>query len=282
LRQLDPEPKTVTIIGGGTGVSKTALISTVVCETMYRNGDLDSVLFVNTDQSPHSLFEREISRVSGIRYDDVHNNDLLNEDYHRRINKQIEKINLFKTKSHFFDCPPYQFEAIEKEAERVKAQILVLDHVQSILCGKDDQNPIDRLSKLMSAVLQLAQAKGIAVICASALNRQGAARSRYTSADVNALRGSSTIEYLATKIWMLRQTGKGENGKYPCILEGKKDKEAAQLDIPLTFDGPFMRFEVGTPDDSPDGKSKSKSTVKTKRRVVQKSVVNGDGGTFAK
>ena len=279
LHQLSPEKGTVTFIAGPPGVGKTAFAMQVIAEMIKRNANIHNVLVANTDQSTTDLMRREACRECNIPLGEIRDNLIFaNSVNQRSLRESFAKVTSVAEKCHFIADPPIYIEDIENDVEALKPEILLVDHLHEI---KIDERPKikdnDRISYL-TTVLRGFACRGVAVIALLALNRTGAKSAKYGSLDFSALRGSSSLEYSATKIWFLRNALKKSG--YTHILEGAKSKETLLTDVPLNFDGSRMQFSVAEPTMEP--KPEPKSPMPRKANSAKKAgKMDTDGGTFA-
>ena len=277
--QLSPEAGTVTLVAGPPGVGKTALAGQIIAETLFHNDGIENILIANTDQSVEDLMRREISRVCNLSLNDVRSKRILNiPGCARKLREEFPKIKLLAEKLRFHDERPIYIEDIEDDVKTLKPEIVVIDHLNEIqIRRKSRLKDMERINRLVTALQGFAR-RGIAVIAVCALNRAGEQRARHASAGLSALRGSSSLEYGATKIWSLRHAKKSSG--YTHILDGLKSKETLQTDIPLNFDGSRMLFTVADPTTEP--KAKPKMPMPRKPNSHKKvSNLDDDGGTFA-
>ena len=278
MHQLSPEAGTFTLMAGPPGIGKTTLVMQTIAETLCRNDDIGSILIANTDQNVENLMRREISRIGNLNLNDVRNKDIFDiPGCARKHWKEFPKIELLAKKLHFFDEPPIHIEDIEHDIEGLKPEIVVIDHFNEIqIYNKPKFKDMERINHLVT-VLQGFANQGIAVIAVCALNRTGEQRAEYASVGFSALRGSSSLEYGATKIWSLRHAKKSSGHTH--ILDGLKSKETTQTDIPLNFDGSKMSFTVADPRQKPSQETQ-KPKKKNTSQPSKQGEVDGDGGVF--
>ena len=121
---------------------------------------------------------------------------------------------------------------IRAQAQRMKAQVVVIDYVQLIR----PERAADRyqaITQVSLALHEMAQTTGMVVIGAAQLNRS-AAHALPSAAD---LKESGQLEQDADAILLL---GSREDGQSVCILA--KNKEGRVGEINLTFDKEHQRF----------------------------------------
>lgn len=276
LRKLDFTAATITALAGPTGIGKTALTASLVCEAALRNKGLGKILYVNTDQHPDSLFEREVSRITGIPYQDIYLNRLNTSGYYKLLDEQFEKIQTVMKKIYYFNTS--SFEQIERKIQSLGPQLIVLDHIQAISVHSRSGKKIEQMELLMERLLNLIQS-GRSIFLVAALNRDGARRAEYGPLSVDAIRDSSAIEYIATNIWFLRKDSNRKGSEQYLLLENAKQKESAKSKeaIPLLFDGAHMRFSIAEPPKKPEC-PKRKNPRKTVAPKV--GVPDEDGGVL--
>ena len=121
---------------------------------------------------------------------------------------------------------------IRAQAQRMKAQVVVIDYVQ-LLRPERAADRYQAITQVSIALHEMAQTTGMVVIGAAQLNRS-AARVLPSTAD---LKESGQLEQDADAILLL---GNREEGQSVCLLA--KNKEGRVGEINLTFDKEHQRF----------------------------------------
>lgn len=121
---------------------------------------------------------------------------------------------------------------IRAQAQRMKAQVAVIDYVQIIRPDRSGDR-YQAITQISIALHELAQTTGMVVIGAAQLSRN-AAHAMPSNAD---LKESGQLEQEADAVLLL---GNAEDGRSVCILS--KNKEGRVGEIPLAFDKERQRF----------------------------------------
>ena len=121
---------------------------------------------------------------------------------------------------------------IRAQAQRMKAQVAVIDYVQIIRPDRSGDR-YQAITQISIALHELAQTTGMVVIGAAQLSRN-AAHAMPSNAD---LKESGQLEQDADAVLLL---GNAEEGRSVCILS--KNKEGRVGEIPLAFDKERQRF----------------------------------------
>ena len=121
---------------------------------------------------------------------------------------------------------------IRAQAQRMKAQVAVIDYVQIIRPDRSGDR-YQAITQVSIALHELAQTTGMVVMGAAQLSRN-AAHTLPSNAD---LKESGQLEQDADAVLLL---GNAEDGRSVCILS--KNKEGRVGEIPLAFDKERQRF----------------------------------------
>lgn len=121
---------------------------------------------------------------------------------------------------------------IRAQAQRMKAQVAVIDYVQIIRPDRSGDR-YQAITQVSIALHELAQTTGMVVIGAAQLSRN-AAHAMPSNAD---LKESGQLEQDADAVLLL---GNADDGRSVCILS--KNKEGRVGEIPLAFDKERQRF----------------------------------------
>lgn len=121
---------------------------------------------------------------------------------------------------------------IRAQAQRMKAQVAVIDYVQIIRPDRSGDR-YQAITQISIALHELAQTTGMVVIGAAQLSRN-AAHAMPSNAD---LKESGQLEQDADAVLLL---GNADDGRSVCILS--KNKEGRVGEIPLAFDKERQRF----------------------------------------
>ena len=249
LRDFFLRPGTLTFIASHPGAAKTAFIMQALMGFVRLNPDL-KILVANTEQSPETLINREISRQFDLPYDLVLENQLHELDHHKRLRDHFRDVRNILKNIYFHKNPRNVIEVLEM-ANVVQADIILLDYIQSFKVENLTSETDDHLEKMdervalghmLNVLTECIQESNKAIVAISSVPRNKSVRGTYSRLDLGSLSGSSQLEYRATNIYLL-QNPSMKTGSGTRILERVKAKEDPPIEIPLYFNGSRMRFE---------------------------------------
>ena len=221
-RNLHILPGNFILIGGRPSAGKTALSLQIAVE-MAKQGR--KVCYFSLETSPQILTQRIIAN---------------------QLYAPLEQVKTKKVPASELDglsklrqLPLYIRSAsgrnvawIRAQAQRMKAQVAVIDYVQIIRPDRSGDR-YQAITQISIGLHELAQTTGMVVIGAAQLSRN-AAHTLPTNAD---LKDSGQLEQDADAVLLL---GNAEDGRSVCILS--KNKEGRVGEIPLAFDKERQRF----------------------------------------
>lgn len=221
-RNLHILPGNFILIGGRPSAGKTALSLQIAVE-MAKQGR--KVCYFSLETSPQILTQRIIAN---------------------QLYAPLEQIKTKKVPAAELDglsklrqLPLYIRSAsgrnvawIRAQAQRMKAQVAVIDYVQIIRPDRSGDR-YQAITQVSIALHELAQTTGMVVIGAAQLSRN-AAHAMPSNAD---LKESGQLEQDADAVLLL---GNADDGHSVCILS--KNKEGRVGEIPLAFDKERQRF----------------------------------------
>lgn len=221
-RNLHILPGNFILIGGRPSAGKTALSLQIAVE-MAKQGR--KVCYFSLETSPQILAQRIIA----------------NQLYAPLEQVKTKKVpaNQLDGLSKLRQLPLYIRSAsgrnvawIRAQAQRMKAQVAVIDYVQIIRPDRSGDR-YQAITQISIALHELAQTTGMVVIGAAQLSRN-AAHAMPSNAD---LKESGQLEQDADAVLLL---GNADDGRSVCILS--KNKEGRVGEIPLAFDKERQRF----------------------------------------
>ena len=221
-RNLHILPGNFILIGGRPSAGKTALSLQIAVE-MAKQGR--KVCYFSLETSPQILTQRIIAN---------------------QLYAPLEQVKTKKVPASELDglsklrqLPLYIRSAsgrnvawIRAQAQRMKAQVAVIDYVQIIRPDRSGDR-YQAITQISIGLHELAQTTGMVVIGAAQLSRN-AAHTLPSNAD---LKESGQLEQDADAVLLL---GNAEDGRSVCILS--KNKEGRVGEIPLAFDKERQRF----------------------------------------
>ena len=221
-RNLHILPGNFILIGGRPSAGKTALSLQIAVE-MAKQGR--KVCYFSLETSPQILTQRIIAN---------------------QLYAPLEQVKTKKVPASELDglsklrqLPLYIRSAsgrnvawIRAQAQRMKAQVAVIDYVQIIRPDRSGDR-YQAITQVSIALHELAQTTGMVVIGAAQLSRN-AAHAMPSNAD---LKESGQLEQDADAVLLL---GNADDGRNVCILS--KNKEGRVGEIPLAFDKERQRF----------------------------------------
>ncbi len=238
LKDIQAGPGRVTVIGGAPGDGKTALVMQLITDGLRLSDEL-RVLVANVEMEPSVLFERQLSRLSGIDMDIIEHRKF-QSDHMARLNAGLEQLEAIVSRLGFVPGP-FTLENVAHAADELEPQILVLDYLQRFQSSTSGDDRRGGLDQSMSLIRRFADA-GSCVFVVSALSRQKNAqgRSGYDAETLTlaAFRDSSEIEFGVDDAYILTK------GKEPTerTLKHLKSRNGECRDIVLEFDGAVQRF----------------------------------------
>lgn len=222
-------PKEITLIGNEAKNALMPLLMQVTFDWVFESGH--EALVASAKDTREILSNREVSRVSGVPYDKLINPSRLEPDEFRLLRQHGEETALRLSRVHFLQGKS-NADRLYQEARNIGAKLVVVDVVQNMSVKGADE--FERIHQIMMRMLELTKL-GVAVLFGATLRRPTHQDGKQ-SFDASRFRGSSDLENLADRCWILRQE-KGKKG-YSHILESDDQS------IPLQFNSEFMRFEA--------------------------------------
>ena len=221
-RNLHIAPGNFILIGGRPSAGKTALSLQIAVERGRRG---QKVCYFSREASPEILTQRIIACQLYAPLEQVKNKKVPAQELDNLAS--LRKLPLL-----IRSASGKNVAWIRAQAQRMKAQVVVIDYVQLIR----PERAADRyqaITQVSIALHEMAQTTGMVVIGAAQLNRS-AARVLPSTAD---LKESGQLEQDADAILLL---GNREEGQSVCLLA--KNKEGRVGEINLTFDKEHQRF----------------------------------------
>jgi len=240
-------PGDVIGIAGPPGKGKTALSMQLVVDALRLHEGVNA-LVVNVEMSPERLFERQVSRLSGVAFADIADRMILGPQV-EQIERALSTLEMLKERL-FFMREPFNIETIARSLIEIKPHILLVDYVQRIEYGNGTLDARARLNAVMSETRRIASA-GIAVMIVSAVGRTNSKRDGgYSSRELGlgSFRESSELEYGVDDAFIFTDAGSGSakasGGPRVMKLRHVKSRNHLQKDVTLEFDGAVQQFRL--------------------------------------
>lgn len=221
-RNLHILPGNFILIGGRPSAGKTALSLQIAVE-MAKQGR--KVCYFSLETSPQILAQRIIANQLYAPLEQVKTKKVPAAELDGL--SKLRKLPLY-----IRSAAGRNVAWIRAQAQRMKAQVAVIDYVQIIRPDRSADR-YQAITQISIALHELAQTTGMVVIGAAQLSRN-AAHTLPSNAD---LKDSGQLEQDADAVLLL---GSAEDGRSVCILS--KNKEGRVGEIPLAFDKERQRF----------------------------------------
>ena len=238
-------PGDIVAIAAPPAMGKTALITQMTVDALRLSASA-SCLFCNVEMSPKTILERQISRLSGVMYEQIARRAILLGE-HREIDRAFETLGSIGDRMAFMGQPFSIEHVIEAVAEK-QPKILVLDYLQRITCCDGVADNRVRLNNVMHAARAIASA-GVCVVLISAVGRTQSKKGGGYNANelgMGSFRESSEVEYGADDAFVMVEEGPTDDatGYKTVIMKHVKSRNHRQRDIRLEFDGAIQRFRL--------------------------------------
>lgn len=249
------------VLGAEPSGGKTAF----ALEQMWTFSRKHRVLFVSLETDEDTLFDRFISRLTGIPMDALMDG-LLTPQQWAQYNAVREEV-----RSRSFKLLPgagLSVSGIKAAAIGYRADIVIIDYLQIIQMPGRKQSRYEIITDISMGLHIMAQSTGMIVIALSQVtNRDPQSRGKPLS--IHSARESGQIEADADAILMLDKCVEKELRESGCnanrVLRIVKNKNGRCCNIPLYFDGrtqSFAKAHVPNPDWEKAKKARKETTQK--------------------
>lgn len=225
------------VIGAEPSGGKTAF----ALEQMWTFAVRHRVLFVSLETDEDLLFDRLISRLTGIPMDTLMDGNLQPHQW-----QMVDAVRSDLSRSNFkiLSAAGLGLPGIKAAALGYRADIVIIDYLQIIqLPGR--MSRYEKITEISMGLHIMAQSTGLIVIALSQVTNRDPA-SRNTPLGIHSARESGQIEADADAILMLDkfvEKGLRESGcKANRVLRIVKNKNGRCCNIPLVFDGKTQSF----------------------------------------
>lgn len=245
-------PGEVMAIAAPPGKGKTALVSQATVDALRLHGNA-SCLVANVEMSPKTILARQISRLSGVPYEEIARRDVL-PGQHQHIDNAFATLESIGDRMAFMG-PPFSIEHIVEAVAEMQPKIVVVDYLQRIECCDGVADTRVRLNTVMHEVRQVASAN-VCVVLVSAVGRtQSKKGGGYNPNELGmgSFRESSEVEYGADDAYVMIDEGDVDKatGCRTVVMRHVKSRNHRQQDIRLEFNGSIQRFTL-LPDQDDD------------------------------
>lgn len=224
----------IIVIGARPAVGKSAFVTQILMQ-MGQAGK--RVLLYNLEMREKQVYERILSRQSGIRLNRVRRGKSFLEDEESRFhagNLELKKLDVW------ISSGAKSVSEIRRESRHMDADCIIIDYLQLIRADRHYTNRASEVGEISKAIKALAMELNCPIIVLSQLNRlsEGRGNKEPTMAE---LRESGDIEQDASVIillWNLDEADRSKKG-----LKVEKNRQGEQAKICLEFLGDAMSFQ---------------------------------------
>ncbi|OYP34136.1 DnaB-like helicase C-terminal domain-containing protein [Rhodopirellula sp. MGV] len=237
LEDIEIGPGLLTIIGAPPGRGKTALALQAVYEAVSRQDGLQAVV-ASLEVSPATLLKRRLAALLGVSFDSIRFNRLTESQRQKLLKlddfrRTLQSVGFLKPERSGLG----DLETMLQEFDR--PGLLLMDYIQ--LFGAESATAAERGAATMATARRFCE-RGWAVVGVSAV-----ARASYGKGGVGSFRDTSAVEYSGTSCYLLEEATEYEDednkpAVRDMVLRCLKNRNGALKSIPLTFDGPQMKF----------------------------------------
>lgn len=244
------------VIAGRPSAGKTAFADQCVLNLIKRN---EPVLYIGLESDRKRILGKLSSKLAQVNYFNYSMMKFSQQDYQRldTARQAIEKMPLNLVTPP--DLHGSQIRSLMRKASRRDGcKVCVLDYIQHIACGNDQDERI----AIAQASLQIQRGcieTGMSAIVLCQINRMGADGER---PKMSQLKGSGQLEQDADNIvllWAEKEKQDLEPGEFvPVVMTIEKNKDGPNgIDSKLFFDGAMMTFRereifgIATPQSTP-------------------------------
>ena len=222
------------VVGARPAVGKSAFV-TQILTNMARQGK--RVLLYNLEMQDSQIYERMISRVSGIRLNRVRRaKSFLNDEQERfwKGNAELKKLDIW------ISSGAKTVSEIRNECRNMGADCIIIDYLQLIRSDRKYANRTSEVGEISKSIKALAMELNRPIIVLSQLNRASEGRET-KEPSMSELRESGDIEQDASVIMLLWNTS--DEDKSQKGLKVEKNRQGEQTKIGLEFIGDTMTFD---------------------------------------
>lgn len=223
----------VIVIGARPAIGKSAFVTQIL---MSMGAAGKRVLLYNLEMREAQVYERMLSKQSGIKLNRIRRGKSFLDDEKERFSAANEKL---KRLDIWISSGTKSVSEIRNECRNMGADCIIIDYLQLIKADRHYSNRSSEVGDISKSIKTLAMELSCPVIVLSQLNRVSELRETKEST-MSELRESGDIEQDASVIILL--WNQDENDQTRKGLKVAKNRQGQQLKIQLEFDGRSMSF----------------------------------------
>ena len=231
------EPGDVMVIGARPAVGKSAFVTQII-STLSAEGKTGALY--NLEMSEKQVYERMLSRISGIELKRVRKAKAYLSDERKRVelaNKELREYNMY------LHSGPVKPSEIRSECKYLGLDYIVIDYLQLMQSDQWYPNRVNEVGAISKAVKAIAMDLKVPIILLSQLNRTSETRTT-KEPELQDLRESGDIEQDASFVMFLWNMDEDDVTRKGSKLA--KNRQGELVKVELSFDGARMTFaEVG-------------------------------------
>lgn len=232
------------ILAARPSVGKSALARSIIRHAAQRG---DTVFWYSVDQSAGQIYELEIAHHLRINTITIRNKT--SEELRHAV--QDIRTKVWRDRVILID-KPLTLPTLLSHARASAARLIVIDYLQAVDTGIDNEREYDSVTRVSKALKALALEMNTPILALSQLSRGARPGEPPTLAH---LRASGQIEQDADQVWGLeRDTTTGSNDFQEATLHILKNKTGPTGQITLTWHGPRASYEPHAPTDRYEGR----------------------------
>ena len=223
----------VIVVGARPAVGKSAFVTQIAASM---GAARKRVLLYNLEMSDKQIYERMLSRQSGIQLSRIRRGKSFlgdEEDRFTAANGDLKKLDIW------ISSGAKTVSEIRSECRNMGADCIIIDYLQLVRSDRRYTNRASEVGDISKNIKSLAMELNCPVIVLSQLNRVSEGREK-KEPTMSELRESGDIEQDASIVILL--WNQNENDQTRKCLKISKNRQGQQLKLQLKFDGSSMRF----------------------------------------
>lgn len=234
----------VIVVGARPAVGKSAFVTQIMTSM---SADGKRVILFNLEMSEKQVFERMLSRQSGIQLSRIRRGKSFLGDEKERFttaNDQLKRLDIW------ISSGSKTVSEIRQECRNLGADCIIIDYLQLVQSDRRYTNRVSEVGDISKSIKALAMELNCPVIVLSQLNRLSEGRENREPVMAE-LRESGDIEQDASVIVLLwNRDGNDQTQKG---LKVAKNRQGEQIKLCLEFDGGSMVFQELEDSEKSDG-----------------------------
>lgn len=223
----------VTVLGARPAVGKSALATQILVDVADKG---KRVGYFNLEMTDQQIFERVISRYSGIGLLRLRKAMNFMTEERQKYDKAIEKVS--NNKNLVIFSGSYTPNEMKMLCKNQGFDLIVIDYLQLVKADKTYGNRVAEVGDISKSIKALAMDLKVPVIALSQLNRSKSATDEPSISD---LRESGDIEQDASNVLLMWNIDECGNTKG---LKVEKNRQGELGKVALKFEGSKMSFET--------------------------------------